>query len=466
MSAPLAHAGPVGNLFGSNGSTLHCTDCPPTRIRAHVLPCVFWQHATQPVQVPAASEIPPFLSDWGSLPGSTVNDTSSSLRHSSLIPRCAMNPAYEYALPTQVARLMAGPCVKTEHVGANGFDAASPIHSQPGGCRGRVPWLQSPMLAATQPLNAASLRSGAMPIGGSCSSSGRYGSISRTNLAPVYSSRHSGNPQESLGAHSNAVGSTIVMSPYMPNGRSACMLTRCTHEQSAIGSTIVSTRSWDDAETPPPPPPQQQDVFGINMGGLRDTVGTRDSARIHGPVRAQNRQWWQRMWLPAAVQTPPDDSTVNSAQSAQQLLARLQRQLDGFRTDDLFLMRFEMLGAQTRRRGGALPGLLYFPPGCSSDVAAFISPRMCVLKSFMSWYDIVSTASTIADRTAPLRTRSDMHTCAHQVNANSPTEGLLLVTSAAPQCEGVAIGPEACLSCVHLLCTVTTSNEETGVYCF
>ena len=285
-----------------------------------------------------------------------------------------MNTAYEYALPTQVARLMAGPSAKTENVILHGLDAASQHRCQPGVYRGvyrgSTPWLQLPILAATHPLDIATIRSGARRI----NDQGRDRSVRVANSAPVHSSRPVGNTQESLGdVLSNDSGSTIVISPYMPDGCSRCVMTRCTHDQSAIGSTRESMRSSHDDETPPPPQPPQQGVYGIHMGGPRDSVSTGDSSGIHEVERRQKRQWWHRIWLPTASQTAPVPSTVESVQSAQQLMARLQRQLDAFREDDLFLRRFKLLGVKNRRRGGAWPALRKASRGCLCGGTAFIS---------------------------------------------------------------------------------------------
>ena len=293
-----------------------------------------------------------------------------------------MNAAYEYALPTNVANLMAGPCL-TEHIGAHGLADPSPLRGQPGGCQGSVPWPQSPMLAASQPLDIASLRSGALHVGYDCSSGGKDGTLRGSNSAPVYSSCPGGSLQECLHAYSSHSGSTVIISPYMAAGCSARMMTRGTNSQSAIGSTSesIATWSWDDDEMPPPPPPPQRGVYGIHMGGPLDTVSTRSLAGTHEVKRRQQRQWWQRMSMPPSVRTAPGDCTVNSVRSAQHLMVRLQRQLDAFRGGDLFLRRFEMLGAQKRRCGGALRVLLNPSQVCLSGGSTFSSATTCVLKT-------------------------------------------------------------------------------------
>lgn len=326
-----------------------------------------------PVQIPAASDIPTFLSAWGS--PKAITDASNSRQYGSHIPRCAMNPAYEYALPTQVARLMAGPYVRTEHAGTHGLDAALPGHSQPGGYWGSIHCLKPPILAATQPLKSASLRSGALHCDDSHGRGGRDGSVPGTNSAPVYCTRREKNQQDSLGAQSNDCGSTFVVSPYMPPRCSARMMT---HDETVIDSTGASTRSWDDDETPPPPLPPQKEVFGIHLGDPCDTHSARGSPETHV---SQPRQWWHQMWSSPPVRTPPADSTDDSVQSAQQLMARLQRQLDSFRVDDLFLGRFAMLGAQKRRCGGALSVLFHPSWDDRAVLPRFSGAAMCVFKA-------------------------------------------------------------------------------------
>lgn len=309
--------------------------------------------AALPVQVSSSSDIPSVLSGMGNLPGAPGNDTARSLHESSLIPRSALNPAYEYALPTQVARLMEGPCARSEHVGTHGLDNASQLRSISRGCRESSPWLHSPMVAAAHPPDTASLRSGSLHIKTSHSSGDRGGSLRESNSAPVYSSCPGGRLQESLGAHSTDSGNTIIISPYMLTDCRTCMMTHATYDQSAVGSTRESTRTWDSAEPPSPSP--QREVYGIHIGGPRDTFTTLDSAATQEVKRGMQRPWWQRMWPRPSLQTLPDDCTVDSVQSTQQLMTRAQRQLDAFRGGHLFLERFEMLGAQNRRRGGALP---------------------------------------------------------------------------------------------------------------
>ena len=364
------------------------TDCGPAWARAKVnpsMPCSR-QHcqcsSSAPVQESSSSGIPLVLSDFSNRPGATVTDTRRSLHDSSRIPRSALNPAYEYALPTEVANLMAGPCVETEDVGAHGVIDTSSLRGQAGGCWKSLSWLQLPMLAATESPKAAPHRCGAIHPTSGRSSGGGDGTLRGSNSAPVYSYLPGRNVSVLLGTHStHSAGNTIIISPYILTDSSARMMTRCSHDLSTTGSTGASTRSWyDDDETlpPSPPPPQQQEMSRVHTGGSRDTVSTSNSSGIHEALRGQQRQCWQRNWLPSSARTPPADCIVGSIQSARQLMARLQRRLDAFRENDLFLRRFEMLGSQNRRRGGAFPVLFTPPRGWFSGGAAFSSSTMSV----------------------------------------------------------------------------------------
>lgn len=77
------------------------------------------------------------------------------------------------------------------------------------------------------------------------------------------------------------------------------------------------------------------------------------------------------MWGAAELVAPmPDVALIVGANSAamDERIKALVKQLDSFRSKDLFLKRFRMLGRNERRRGGV--------PPTASHAAVFVS-RLC-----------------------------------------------------------------------------------------
>ena len=309
------------------------------------------------VQVTHATDIPPVVSNHGTVSHAALSSEADHKCTNGSVPHCAMNPAYEYALPTHVAHLMAGPTVETT-LSADTLKETKggPFHGHGGGHRGIIRRLQLSMHAATQPADLRSPRQ--MPQtkdgGGSSGSGGGMGSAI---TAPLAIARSNAFQQESLEAQSDT-GSTVIVAPYMASGGTD-MSPVHTQDQTVGGTETATTQLQDDVELPPPPLPPQPEMFGIRLGRAHDTDSTRDSAGSSALLRGGRQQRWRRSCVDASeassrVNCIPEDASPAAVLTAQQLMDRLHWQLDGFGSSDQFLGRFELLGRHERRRGGAL----------------------------------------------------------------------------------------------------------------
>ena len=302
------------------------------------------------------SNITPGVSDQDSSTQRTGSSLSARIGSAgSSVPQSAMNPAYEYALPTNVARMMGGPILETEEEMLLENLKAAPRGGTSIGGGGKKPAVSTgsndrspqdtrlPSLAMTQPGGTPSLR-GVSLTDGSFGSGGGRGSVqgAMLNTEPAVGAALDGR-EGSLHAQSevDAPGTTIVVAPYD--------VTQSTHSRTVetsvgllsrmrtVDGTISSTGSWDGSRTSGTPPPVTDggpDIHGIHMGRVHDGATTSDGA----PARA------------AAVDAGQTGTDVPKGDPR---IRRLHRLLDGFAYDDLFLGRYELLGRDQRRRGGA-----------------------------------------------------------------------------------------------------------------
>ena len=322
------------------------------------------------MQVTHATDIPPVVSDHGSLPRATLSSVASHLLTNGSVPRCAMNPAYEYALPTQVARLMAGPTVETTFDADTPEEAkGGPLHAHGGSRGGIIRRLQLPIHAATQPADLASLRPVSSQTEDSGGSGAAGGSVPGRNTAPLASARPDELRQESLEAQSEADSTTAKAPDMLPGGKG--MSPVHTQDQTVGGTETATTQLQDDVELPPPPLPPKREIFGIRLGRAHDTESTRDSTGSSA-LRGGRQQRWRRSWLPSSVgpstvESATEEVSATAVLTAQQLMDRLHRQLDGFESSDQFLGRFELLGRNERRRGGASAMALRVQASCNGS---------------------------------------------------------------------------------------------------
>ena len=309
------------------------------------------------IQVTHATDIPPAVSDHGSLPRATPSSVASHLLTNGRVPRCAMDPAYEYALPTQVARLMAGPTGGTTFNADTPKEAkGGPFHAHGGGPGGSIRHLQLPIHAASQPAAIASLCPGSSQSEDSGGSGGCAGDSVRGRYpAPLESARPNKLRQQSLEVQ-NKASSTAAKAPYMPPGGKGMLPVR-RQDQTVGWAKTVTIQLQDDVELPPPPPPPQRGMSGMKLGRAHDTESTRDTTGSSA-LQGGRQQRWRQSWLASSVGLSTEKSATEQVAAAallttHQLMDRLHRQLDGFGSSDQFLGRFELLGRHERRRGGA-----------------------------------------------------------------------------------------------------------------
>lgn len=214
-----------------------------------------------------------------------------------VIPRSAMNDAYEYALPTEVARLMAAPALKTQDqmhdtvlLGDNKVEAlartvqegadtacvhrcgSSAHHGSHANTQPAAPRVQ----AAVDVANGAR---------GPPASQPRLGGV---KTAPIPGTAAADTVQGSLHAQAEEPGSTVVVVPYAVTQGSTC-------------TASVAACRWGT-------------IDGAIGTGLSEGAGHRRG-----------------------------------------MIATLLRQLDSFGGRHLMLGRFELLGRGQRRRGGVVP---------------------------------------------------------------------------------------------------------------
>ena len=278
------------------------------------------------------------------------------------VPRCAMNPDYEYALPPHIAHLMAGADAHTEDLETPGISPSIAACGRTSGCRGSIKRLRTPMLAATQPLGTASLRPSSVPSQATGVSSFRGGNAANSCTAPVSCGGPGGHLQGSLAVESDESGGTVVVAPYMPPDSSTCMPPPCVSHAAAGASTApVLARDLDTGGVPEATATEQpgDDVREIELACVPPAGGFGGSGvhpRVRGHAQQRRPRWRSLLGFAAGPSTAGgtvrEDCTVVPL-TAQQLMVRLQRQLDGFRDGGQFLCRYEMLGPHQRRRGGA-----------------------------------------------------------------------------------------------------------------
>ena len=268
-------------------------------------------------------------------PRSVQASISSRLHSSCSMPESAMNPEYEYSLPTHLAELMAGPIFETEE-GAPQDEgkAKASMHSLTSArCDSScgVGHPQSgvgPMLSllATQLSGRALVSHGS--YGSSASRTGGYS----TELA-----RRSLSDRPLLGRTKTPATAVTVTSSFC---------------NSDMGSNVVTGARSSQCGAAPT---TRRAVFGWRWQGAEPAAGQgQEAAGIH-PGRARDLPCELRRRRDTAVSASAAHimASATDASAREKRIRRLHRLLDAFEPDDLLLGRFELLGCQERRRGGA-----------------------------------------------------------------------------------------------------------------
>eukprot|EP00892_Ulva_mutabilis_P011475 jgi/Ulvmu1/86/UM001_0089.1 len=294
---------------------------------------------------------------------------SGSLLRRFAIPNSAMNPQYDYALPTRVARLMAASRTQAAIAGTDGTASCTltgaactrgpQYASSSGSCRA-VPlqvraaaFLHGTPPATAYPQLHLSSRSAAV--------SGSAGDEVRSRSAPLPAADDMCQwrqvPLQTWMGTENA-GDTIVLAPYAIPDISA-IAPAATQDDTISGRPMDDTLPVpSDSFNLPPPSLQAPDAQpdephprsevckacpqrNFEAHACADTVSLRQS--FMPPVSG-----------PLMVESLVDEGSTVVPIPGEQLIKRLQCQLDAFREDDLFLGRFEMLGRQRQRGGQAI----------------------------------------------------------------------------------------------------------------
>ena len=269
------------------------------------------------------------------------------------IPASAMNTAFEYALPRHLALFGPSPRETDEqHL----FEGPPQPSSLDRGLRSilRGSWGRPP--SATVPATELHAAGG----GAGCSSSGRHcADVSGTFSAPLNLSARGEHATQSLQVRTEEAGGTIVLSPFRAESTDII--------QSTTSVDAAFLRSQSSAHSMRSVPSSHFSRGGAHM------LPRRDSAAVHtddgvGPAAVPQEERGERVHRGVVLGTfaeaeggAANEAAVISdtskaagvAATYERRLRRLHRQLDSFGEDDVFLGRYEMMGRQHRRRGGA-----------------------------------------------------------------------------------------------------------------
>ena len=269
------------------------------------------------------------------------------------IPASAMNTAFEYALPRHLALFGPSPRETDEQ---RLFEGPPQPSSLDRGLRSILhgSWGRPP--SATTPATELHAAGG----GAGCSSSGRHcADLSGRFSAPLNLSARGEHATQSLQVRTEEAGGTIVLSPFRTESTDII--------QSTTSVDAAFLRSQSSAHSMRSVPSSHFSRGGAHM------LRRRDSAVAHaddgvGPAAAPQEERGERVHRGVVLGTfaeaeggAANEAAVISdtseaagvAATYERRLRRLHRQLDSFGEDDVFLGRYEMMGRQHRRRGGA-----------------------------------------------------------------------------------------------------------------
>lgn len=174
--------------------------------------------------------------DAGTAAASDIENGISQERHPAprsgappaVIPSSAMNDDFEYALPAEVARLMAAPVLETQGAALTERAEAAPDDSSGSSWR-----LHSPAATQSTALQVWATDDGAprLPLG--------LGGLAGHNTAPLAGAAAAKTLEESLNAQSQEPGSTVVVAPY--DLRQSCGSRCTTFDATCLTGTVDGT---------------------------------------------------------------------------------------------------------------------------------------------------------------------------------------------------------------------------------
>eukprot|EP00892_Ulva_mutabilis_P004162 jgi/Ulvmu1/2117/UM127_0002.1 len=258
------------------------------------------------------------------------------------VPQSALNPAYEYALPTRVARLMAGGKLTTRTAASA---ANSAMQTEKNAPLQQHVALEGPLCLQTRPL------AGMEPLT-TCPASQRQDLQVEFFCSACAQRTLNGTAHRTGSACRNAAGSK---GPKLPSA-----LPQVATQHPAEGNIMLTAASPTHAQSCDamrlPLPPATVKVRG-------EPIVRPDSAHGHAhevfpgstleqQQRHRQKSWLQRLTAPSTVDKTTEQTDSERPLTRGAMMAHLHRQLDAFGEGDLLLKRFEMPGRQQRRCGG------------------------------------------------------------------------------------------------------------------
>ena len=290
---------------------------------------IMWQSQLPRTASAAASEPHRLHLNFGHAPGASQWPHAFDRGRDDTTPRTLMNPAYEYALPTQLARLMVTPIIPADDAAAR---RSAPQHI--AACSSPRPPLPRGRSTHAPP----------------CGYSGTiFLPLPPTQTEWPVARRQ---PVPPSGRCTYSVGDT-ALADYKRAGRPG----------TTSGETERLPRQQAEAQA-------QVEAIGVHESFGRDpqagTAGMCSSSGctsgVSGRVQGRGRRLCDRMLASPKSSEAEGCGIAGDAMAgetaAERVTARLHRQLDAYAArseGQLFLGRYTMLGRRHRRRGGASP---------------------------------------------------------------------------------------------------------------
>lgn len=240
-------------------------------------------------------------------------------------------------------------------------------------------------------------------------------------------------------ANSSEAGNTVVMAPYTVS--TGPLHTETTDGNTLSGMTLYTTSTGGvckDAplgEAQPSLQPDPSLTFALRRAalpvhaqvepapgqgwplerrveeGAEPLSGCEVKQCPHGDMAKVEVAAEARSLSRAGAETPVTQGDTDM--SDEDAVVRLNRQLDGFRKGDLFLGRFEMLGAMHRRRGGTLLDGICFAVAVTCNWVGKLgrTAEACVQNDALYVRFLGEACMGAKTRSHPSKAMSNQHTC-------------------------------------------------------
>lgn len=276
-----------------------------------------------------------------------------SVVHNS-VPDSAMNPMYEYALPTEVAGFMVGPAQESgalaqsgpqqdrarRELGKTELKPRSDSERHSRNCEIRA---GEASFAAMQCCLASNGASCGSPMSPYSSATMLASSAPVTGAAACAHRPHMSSLQvRSVKSCSelNVAGPVGVRTRRVSVGRMLSNLATRRASRDSPFSSVLEQGSTNG--------PRLGAASALEVDAEAHSVGVSRGRVLHTDPSTGWTDWTESAEVSAVA-----SASVRNTISGSRLIDRLQRQLDVFTEEDLFLGRFLMLGREQRRRGGS-----------------------------------------------------------------------------------------------------------------